>query len=293
MVRGPVAPPVHTEPVGMKIVDGRTAGGLAWDATGDGETVVLVHAGVADRRMWEPQWAAFGGSFRAIRYDARGFGETFSPIGPWSHHGDLGALLDELGLGRVHLVGASMGAGIAVEVALERPTAVASLVLIAPGGALLGEAPDVLRSVWRAEGEALEKGDLDAAVEVNLRAWVDGPARSRDAVDPAVRAFVGGMQRRAFEVPGWDGDVAPESELEPSAADRLAELRIPVLVIVGMADWPPVVEVAERIGREVAGARVVRWPGVAHLPSLERPTEFERLVREFLLAARANATSAG
>jgi pimeloyl-ACP methyl ester carboxylesterase len=277
----------------MRTVDGRTAGGLAWDATGDGEAVVLVHAGVADRRMWEPQWIGFGASFRAIRYDARGFGETLSPVGPWSHHGDLGALLDELGLGRVHLVGASMGAGIAVEVALERPAAVASLVLIAPGGALLGEAPDVLRSVWRAEGEALERGDLDAAVEVNLRAWVDGPARSRDAVDPAVRAFVGEMQRRAFELPGWDSDVAPESELEPSAANRLAELRIPVLVIVGMADWPPVVEVAERIGREVAGARVVRWPGVAHLPSLERPTEFERLVREFLAGARTDASPAG
>jgi len=277
----------------MRIVDGRTAAGVAWDATGEGEPVVLLHAGVADRRMWEPQWIGFGGSFRAIRYDARGFGETHSPVGPWSHHGDLGALLDELELGRVHLVGASMGAGIAVEVALERPAAVASLVLIAPGGALLGEAPDVLRSVWRAEGEALERGDLDAAVEVNLRAWVDGPARSRDAVDPAIRAFVGGMQRRAFELPAWDGDVAPESELDPSAADRLAELRIPVLVIVGMADWPPVVEVAERIGREVAGARVVRWPGVAHLPSLERPTQFERLVREFLAAAQANATPAG
>lgn len=277
----------------MRTPDGRTAGGLAWDATGEGEAVVLVHAGVADRRMWEPQWIGFGGSFRVIRYDARGFGDTLSPVGPWSHHGDLGALLDELGLERVHLVGASMGAGIAVEVALERPAAVASLVLIAPGGALLGEPPDVLRSVWRAEGEALEQGDLDAAVEVNLRAWVDGPARTPEAVDAAIRAFVGLMQRRAFALPAWDGEVAPESELEPPAAGRLAELRIPVLVVVGMADWPPVVEVAERIGREVAGARVVRWPGVAHLPSLERPTEFERLVREFLAGVRANATSAG
>jgi 3-oxoadipate enol-lactonase len=277
----------------MKTVDGQTTGGVAWDSAGEGEPVVLVHAGVADRRMWDPQWIGFGGSFRAIRYDARGFGDTHSPAGPWSHHGDLVALLDELGLGRVHLVGASMGAGIAVEVALERPTAVASLVLIAPGGALLGQAPDVLRSVWRAEGEALERGDLDAAVEVNLRAWVDGPARSRDAVDRAVRAFVGEMQRRAFELPGWDSDVAPESELEPSAAGRLAELRIPVLVIVGLADWPPVIEVAERIGREVDGARVVRWPGVAHLPSLERPNEFERLVREFLAAARADVSPAG
>ncbi|MDQ2964676.1 MAG: alpha/beta hydrolase [Chloroflexota bacterium] len=270
-------------------VEGRSSGGLAWDGTGRGETLVLLHAGVADRRMWEPQWVALGGAFRVIRYDARGLGETLPPARPWSHHGDLAGLLDELGLERVHLVGASMGAGIAVELALDRPQSVASLFLVAPGGALLGEAPDVLRSVWRAEGEALDRGDPDAAVEVNLRAWVDGPTRSREAVDPAVRTFVGGMQRRAFELPTWDSNVAPESELEPSAAGRLAELRIPVLALVGMADWPPIIEVAERIGREVPGSRVVRWPGVAHLPSLERPAEFERLVREFIVAVQAGA----
>jgi 3-oxoadipate enol-lactonase len=276
-----------------RILEGRTTGGLAWDESGEGEPLLLIHAGIADRGMWEPQWVPFGETFRAIRYDARGFGETLPPAGPWSHHADLGSLLDELALERVHLVGASMGAGIAVELALDRPEAVASLVLVAPGGALLGEPPDALRSLWRAEGEALEQGDLEAAVEVNLRAWVDGPSRSREAVDPAVRAFVGRMQRRAFELPAWDGDTAPEGELEPSAADRLGELRIPVLALVGLADWLPVVEVAERIGREVAGARVVRWPGVAHLPSLERPTEFERLVAEFVLSVRAGVVPAG
>jgi pimeloyl-ACP methyl ester carboxylesterase len=275
------------------IEDGRTAGGLAWDARGAGEAVVFVHAGVADRRMWEPQWTAFAAAFRAIRYDARGFGETLPPGGPWSHHGDLGALLDELAIERVHLVGASLGAGTAVELALARPSAVASLVLVAPGGALIGEAPDVLRSVWRAEGEALDRGDLDEAVEINLRAWVDGPARTAEAVEPETRSFVGRMQRLAFELPGWDADVAPEGGLEPSAADRLGELRIPVLVVVGMADWPPILEVAERIGREVPGARVVRWPGVAHMPSLERPTEFERLVQEFVLAAGAGVLPTG
>lgn len=272
---------------------GLTRGGVAWDAIGAGEPLVLVHAGVADRRMWDPQWTALSAVFRVIRYDARGFGETLPPTGPWSHHSDLGALLGELGIERAHVVGASMGAGIAVELALGRPDVVLSLILVAPGGALLGQPPDVLRSLWREEGEALDRGDLDAAVEINLRAWVDGPTRSTDAVDPAIRAFVGRMQRRAFELSTWDNDAAPEGELEPSAAERLGELRIPVLTLVGLADWPPIVDVAERIGREVPGARVVRWPGIAHLPSLERPTEFERLVREFVLAARTGATPAG
>ena len=82
---------------------------------------MLVHAGVADRRMWDPQWPAFAAAHRVVRYDARGFGESLPPTGPWSHHADLLALLDELGIGRAHLVGTSMGAGIAVEAALARP----------------------------------------------------------------------------------------------------------------------------------------------------------------------------
>ena len=114
---------------------GRTAGGLAFDDEGSGEPVVLLHAGVADRRMWGPLVPALSGGHRVIRPDARGFGETLPPLGPWSHHTDLLALLDELLISRAHLVGASMGAGVAVEAALARPEAVASLILAAPGGA--------------------------------------------------------------------------------------------------------------------------------------------------------------
>src|SRR5512134_3630928 len=151
--------------------------------------------------MWDPIWSRLAGAHRVVRYDVRGYGESLPPSGPWSQHSDLLGLLDELGIGRAHLVGASMGAGIAVEAALARPTLVASLVLAAPGGALYGDATDDLRTVWHDEVEALDRGDLDAAVEVNLRAWVDGPARSPDDVDAGIRAFVGRMQRDAFELP--------------------------------------------------------------------------------------------
>ena len=140
-------------------VVGRTQGGLAYDIAGVGPPIVLVHAGIADRRMWDPQWPAFASVGRAVRYDARGYGETLPPAGPWSHHADLLALIDELGLGRVALVGTSMGAGIAVEAALARPRAVASLLLVAPGGALLGEGANSLRQVWHEEVEALDRGD--------------------------------------------------------------------------------------------------------------------------------------
>jgi pimeloyl-ACP methyl ester carboxylesterase len=261
---------------------GRTAGGIAFDDEGAGEPVVLLHSGVADRRMWDSLATALAARYRVIRPDARGFGESLPPIGPWAHHTDLLGLLDELLVGRAHLVGTSMGAGVAVEAALARPDAVASLVLAAPGGALFGESPAELRPIWAAEVDALDRGDLDAAVEVNLRAWVDGPLRGPEGVDPDLRAFVGRMQREAFELPDWDAEAAPEHELSPPAAERLGELRCPVLVVVGEGDQPSVLETADRIAAEAPDVRIVAWPEVAHVLSLERPEAFADLVLAFL-----------
>lgn len=267
-------------------VSGRSASGLAYDVAGAGDPVVLVHAGVADRRMWDPQWRAVSSAHLTVRYDVRGFGESLPPAGPWSQHADLLGLLDELGIARAHLVGVSMGAGIVAEAALAQPHLVASLLLAAPGGALYGDATGDLQTVWRDEVEALDRGDLDTAVEVNLRAWVDGIGRSPDAVDPAIRTFVGQMQRDAFELPEWDPDGAPESELEPPVHARLAEIDCPTLIVVGEADQLATLAAANRLAAEVPGARFVSWPNAAHMLTLERPREFERLVLDFVASVR-------
>jgi pimeloyl-ACP methyl ester carboxylesterase len=269
-----------------RAVVGRTNGGLAYEIAGSGDPIVLVHAGVADRRMWDSQWPAIAAVARVIRYDARGFGESLPPSGPWSHHSDLLELMDELGIAQARLIGASMGAGIAAEAALARPRAVSALLLAAPGGALLGDGAESLRPIWHEEVGALDRGDLDGAVEINLRAWVDGPSRSPEDVDPEVRAFVGRMQRDAFELPEWDESVAPESELSPPASARLAEIACPTLVLVGERDQPATLQAAERLGAEVPRVRVEVWPDVAHLPSLERPADFERLILQFIAETR-------
>jgi 3-oxoadipate enol-lactonase len=261
---------------------GRTAAGIAFDDEGSGPPVALVHAGVADRRMWADLAATLAPAHRVIRHDVRGVGESLPPTGAWSHHTDLIGLLDELLVTRAHVVGASMGAGIAVEAALARPEAVASLVLVAPGGALFDGPPASFRPIWAAEVEALDRGDLDAAVEINLRAWVDGPARSPDVVDPVVRAFVGRMQREAFELPEWDPEQAPEHELAPPSAARLRELGCPIFVVVGDADDPAILAVAERIAAEAPRARLAVLPGVGHMLSLEQPGLFAELLSVFL-----------
>ena len=251
---------------------------LAHDRSGPtGATpILLLHAGIADRRMWDPIWPALTKGHDVLRLDLRGFGDSdTTPDGPWSHAEDVLDTLDAVGIGRAHLVGCSQGAGVAAEVAVRRPSLAASLVLAAPGGALFVGKTDALRAFWDAENAALERGDVDAAVEENLRAWVDGtrtPEESPGQVREAVRV----MQRRAFDVMlAWPDEAwEAEQELDPPLTERLPEIVAPTLVITGGLDVDAVDHAASAILHGVNGARSVEWPDVAHLPSMERPDDF-------------------
>jgi 3-oxoadipate enol-lactonase len=85
------------------------------EVAGEGSTVVLVHAGICDSRMWGPQWDAFPAAHRTVRYDLRGFGRSPLPPQPYSHGRDLIALLEQLRIERATLVGASLGGRVALE----------------------------------------------------------------------------------------------------------------------------------------------------------------------------------
>lgn len=262
----------------------RSTDGIAYDRAGPrGEApVVLLHAGIADRRMWDPQWSELTAVADTVRLDLRGFGEsTGRPAGALSPVDDVLDTLTVLGIRRCHLVGASWGAGVAVEVALASPERVASLLLSAPGGSLIPEATPELRSFAEAEGSALARADVEEAVDANLRWWVDGPRRDSGAVTPEVRELVRRMQRRAFELTA-DWDDVDETELDPPALDRLAEVGAPTLVLVGGHDLDAIHLAAGRVAEGVPGARRVDWPDTAHLPSMERPDDFLALLGEWL-----------
>jgi pimeloyl-ACP methyl ester carboxylesterase len=255
------------------------------EADGEGPAVVLIHEGICDSRMWDPQWETFRRSHRVLRYDLRGFGR--SPIGPgsFSHARDLLELLTQQGIESASLVGVSMGGRIALEVALARPDLVEALVLV--GSGLPGHDWSAeMNAVDEAEEAALGRGDLDAAVEVSLRTWVDGPRRRPEDVDPAVRALVAEMQRRAYELqlPVWE--TAEEQPLVGDLAERLGEIAVPTLVLVGEEDIQDIQEIADRLVRELPDARRASIADTAHVPSLERPREFDELVLGFLDARR-------
>jgi 3-oxoadipate enol-lactonase len=161
-----------------------------------------------------------------------------------------------------------------------RRQGVRALVLVDAG--LPGvEWSEVVRAYGAAEDEAVTRGDLAAAAEINLRMWVDGPRRAAEDVDPSVRAAVAEMQRSALELqaPCWQH--LAEDLLVPEIAERLDEVQAPTLVLVGEEDVDDMHVLAERFATEIPRARLATIPGAAHMPSLEQPAAFDKLVLEF------------
>lgn len=252
----------------------RRAGSLYVERAGAGTDVVLLHAGVADARMWDPQWVEWPAHHRVTRLDLRGFGRSTLPDLPFSHAGDVLAALDELAIERAIVVGASFGGGVALELAVARRDRVAGLVLVGAG------LPDhdwsaEVEAFGTAEDEALEAGDLDRATEINVDFWLPtAPAWAR----PSIRK----QQRRAFELQ-LDATVEP-GRLVDDVTARLGEVSAPTLVLVGESDYADFHELAARILAGIPGARRETIPAAGHLPSLEQPEAFDAVVRPFLRA---------
>ena len=253
---------------------------IYYEDLGSGPAVVLIHAGVADSRMWDGVFEALAGRFHAIRFDIRGFGRSAASPGRFSYHHDLEALLDHLAVAQASLVGCSLGGQIAIDFALAYPARVRSLTLVSAG--IGGREPSKQMIRFGDEEEALlARGDIEGATELNLRTWVDGPYRSPEEVDGTLRERVRTMQRELFGQPPQEG--MERIRLEPPAIGRLGEIKVPTLVIVGDRDLPEMVEAGDRLASRIPDARKIAFPGAAHLVSMERPERFLAVVTEFLL----------
>jgi 3-oxoadipate enol-lactonase len=222
--------------------------------------IVLVHAGVCDARMWDG-FDVPG----ATRHELRGFGNTpLPPAGEFSHADDLAEALQGEATA---LVGASYGGWVCLQVAASRPELVSELVLL---GAPLPDHDwsDEVERFGREEDSLLEQGDLRGAAILNADFWLESP-------EPRDRVIE--MQERAFEL-----DAESDAEgIEPGGID-LTAITARTLVAVGELDKPDFHAIAKRLANEIEGAQSAMIAGAGHLPSLERPGETARLVREFL-----------
>ncbi|MGH2869215.1 MAG: alpha/beta fold hydrolase [Solirubrobacteraceae bacterium] len=254
---------------------------LPYDEAGEGDAVVLLHAGVGDRRMWqehlEPLAAA---GYRALAMDLPGFGDAPPSVGlemPWA---DVVETMDAAGVRRASMVGNSFGGAVALRVAVVAPERVRALMLIsAPDAGVESSPSPELRAAWDAEEAAIERGDVDAAVEAVISAWTlpDAPAQ--------LRTRVAAMQRQALV---QQLSAAPARE----AADPLDEhpeavghLDIPTLVVAGEHDVADFRDAARRLRGALPQARHLVLEAAGHLAPLETPEALRALLLDFLSAA--------
>lgn len=257
-----------------------------FEQAGEGPAVMLVHAGIADRRMWRSHlpWLAAEG-WHAIAPDLPGFGEhPASPDAPapWDF---LRAVLDELGVDRAVIVGNSFGGAVALRLAVTAPERVRALVILSSPAPGMTPSPQ-LAAAWAAETEAMDRGDIDAAVETVVDAWLapDAPAELRE--------LVAAMQRRAFELD-------PEGML-PEAADpvdehpeRLRDVAVPALVAAGEGDMPDFTWSAQALADALPHASHRILAGAGHLAPLETPDAFRQLLTGFLAGLGNPGASVG
>jgi 3-oxoadipate enol-lactonase len=258
----------------------RTGGAaIDYSVSGSGPDVVLLHAGIADRRMWNPQIPVLARTFRITAYDLRGFGKSPMVEGPFAHYRDLRALLDSLGVERAALVGASLGGSVAIDFALEHPERVSALILADPGLDGYRFEDPWIKGRWQESEAALDRGDFEEAARIETETWLAGPERTLEPRHEPLRALLREMLLASY--PAAKGGGVEEGP-DRASVERLTELRVPTLVLVGAHDVPDMKRIADLLAERIPGAARVTIADAAHLPSLEQPQEFNRVTLEFL-----------
>ena len=254
---------------------------LYYETAGQGVPLVMIHAGVADSRQWNNEFAFFARNYHVLRYDMRGYGKSEPIDGEFSHMDDLVAILNTLGLHEPAVImGCSMGGGLAMDFALAHPSRVRALIMV--GSAPSGLELDVQASTKFADAEkAFEAGDLDLVAEIETQIWFDGMGRTPAQVNQAMRKLAYEMDRQAltYEVKKL-GKRLPNAQAP--AFDRLSDLKIPVLVIVGAHDTPYILAAADYMIENIPSAQKVSIEDAAHLPNMDQPDEFQTFATNFM-----------
>jgi pimeloyl-ACP methyl ester carboxylesterase len=254
---------------------------LAYEITGfsEGVDVLLIHAGVTDRRSWQDVVKRLAPRHRCIAYDMRGYGETqYEHEDGWSPVADAVAVLDAAGVGEAVVVASSMGGQTAIDLALGHPDRVAGLVLIGPAirGAPYPELVAGPTAELNSKIEAAEAaGDVAEVNRLEARMWLDGPTADEGRVVGPARDLFLEMNGRALraENPGKQAQI-------PAAWPRLGEITVPTLIMIGRLDAEDILAINEPAATMIPHAQLLWLDDVAHLPQLESdPTTLEEIAK--------------
>ncbi len=238
---------------------------LVYQRHGTGRPLLFIHGATLDHRMWEPQVAALSDRFTVVTCDLRGYGQSSPPTGPFKHCEDAGALIDELGLSDVVVIGHSIGGLYALELALSRPDVITGFVSVCMSG--LGEPsfPEDVKAMFGEVRAAASERGLDAAKAIWARCGWFTSGRSNP--DVATR-----LDQYLADYSGWYWlHDSPSENLDPPARTRLGELAIPTTVIDGMLDLGYNHAVATILAERIPNAHLIRIPNAGHMASMEAP----------------------
>lgn len=256
-------------------------GQLYYEAAGEGRAIVLIHAGVADLRMWDAVMPLFAARHRVIRYDARGFGRTKSENVSMSNRDDIRDLLNHLGVDRAAMIGVSRGGQIATDFTLEYPDRVWALIPTAAGLGGFDYQPTPEENAAYEQSEKLyESRDIPALIDLEIALWLVGQHRPPSAVAPELFEKMSVMLRDTYAFHTTE-HFTPRP-LTPPAAERLGEIRVPTLVVASTGDTSDTVQAAEYMATHIAGAKKIIYPTVAHMIPMEIPDQFAADVLAFL-----------
>ncbi len=269
--------PVPAADTGFAPVPG---GRLYYEVVGAGPTVVLLHGGNLDHRMWDEQLPVLRPHFRVIRYDARGFGHSSPADTAFEAQADLYALLQHLAVHDASLVGLSLGARTAIDFALNHPEMVHKLVLAGPGlsGWQDWSAED---TTWHIAARRAGKANDSVGMAMSwLQSDYMRPAMEQPPLAKRLRAIAAGNATYWMGL-FRHGDL--ERPADPSALGRLSEIRARTLLLVGDRDSPVIRRIVDTLSSRIRGSVVVLIHGAGHMVNMERPAEFNRAVLDFLV----------
>lgn len=254
-----------------------TGGTIHYEESGNGPPVILLHGGQLDRRMWDGLVSELVKSYRVIRYDIRGFGQSTDPVVPYADYDDLFTLFSSLHIARASLVGLSLGGRIALDFALLHPDRVEGLILVGPG--LRGFKSRDDASMNAMEWETVEAA-RDSGFAYATELWLKNPYMSPAMEQPQLREKI---RRLALDnARNWLVNPLVERPLKPGAIERLHDVSVPTLVIVGDRDIPRMQGIADTLSRSIPRAEKRIIHGAGHIVNMEQPVEFNRAVVEFL-----------
>jgi pimeloyl-ACP methyl ester carboxylesterase len=253
---------------------------LYYEIAGSGEALVLIHGWSFDSRCWDDQFDVFAQKYRVLRYDLRGFGRSELPkLGhSYSHTNDLLALLDSLGIKRAHVLGHSFGGKIAIDFILHYPDRTISLILPDAAMDVIGlkvskELSDWIGNTWRAG----RKSGIDKAKEIWIKGSPLAPAMRNSRASAKVKKMID-------EYSGWhwvndDPSISPESY----PVERLSEIKVPTLIIVGELNPYDYHYIADLQKQYIPNSIKIVLPNAGHALNIENPKKFNEIVLKYLL----------